>query len=343
MDPSTIATIGAGVITLGSALASWYQSSKADDATAAERAKIGQLINQVQDPNFDMSTISPDVYKVVEKYVPQAAQVVQQQAPEVVKNTADMTTARQAQMQSLSQMQQLAAQGKDPIAEMDRLAGARQAAQEANTQNQNIQAGMQRRGIGDSAMSLGLQQQAGGQAAYQTAMSGEQAAKDALQRRMQAGQQAASIGGQVFGQDTGIQQSNVNAINQYNQEMANRAQNVNLANTNATNQAGLYNNQNAQQQSNLQAQQQINERDKQNQLKQMMYGNAMNKVSIQAGQGQSNIQGIQNTANTNQKLATGTGQTAAAIAVGYGNAQKKSQEDDYNDEAESFGKYNDNQ
>ena len=313
------AGIGAGA-QIVSSIMSWMESKDAANATAAERQKMQDLVNSIQQPNFDLNSIKPEEFKLIQAYVPAAVPLIEENAPQVVKNTKDMNESRGAQLESLRYMRQLAAQGKDPIAEMDRLRGSRQAAQEAGTQMQNIQSQMQRRGIGDSGLSLGLQQQAAGDAGYRTAMAGEQAAADALNRRGTASMNAANIGNQVFGADESIESKNASIINDFNQRMSQRRQqlaqlnvgNANQAAQDYQNQMQNVNNKNVDLRNNTA----LNEQQRQNQLKQNAYNNSMQKANVLAGQSAQNVGDIQNNANTNQKLYAGAGKIAAGAAMG---------------------------
>ena len=313
------AAIGASAgATLGSALGDWLISDDANNATAAERKRIQDIVENLKDPTYDISKITPQDYKVVGKFVPQAIPTIEEANPKIISQTKDMQEGRSAQMDAIRYMRGIAASGQDPIAEMDRLKGARQSAMEANTQNQNIAAGMQRRGIGDSAMQMGLQGQQAGNAAYNTAMSGEQAARDALSRRMGASQEAAGIGAQVQSQDQSLEAQNANIINGFNQRMSERRQQLANINTGNINQANANDLANQQSIANMNTQQTnqaaINQQAKENAAKQQEYQNAISKIGLQSGQSQGAIKDIQNAAEGNQAIVTGVGQGISTLA-----------------------------
>ena len=331
--PGVGTALGAGIGgQLGAALGNWMISDDANTASQAERDKIQALIDNLKTPGFDVSKITPQDYKVVGKFVPEVIPMIEEANPKIVEKTKDMQEGRSAQMDAIRYMRGIAASGKDPIAEMDRLKGARQAAMEANTQNQNIASDMQRRGIGDSAMQMGLQGQQAGAAGYNTAMAGEQAARDALSRRMGASQEAAGIGGQVFASEQGLEAQNANIINDFNQRMSARRQqlaDLNVGNRNQANANDLANQQaiantNTQQTNQAAIQQQA----KENAAKQTAYQDELNKIGLQSGQGQGNIRGIQDAAAGNQALITGVGQainTLGTTVGDYNQPPKKTQ------------------
>ena len=331
--PLIIAAGVSAAATLVSSLVSWSESKDAQSASDAERSKVQALIDKIQSPNFDMSKITPQEYKIVGTYTPEAIPTIEEQYPEIIQKTKDMQEGRSAQMEAIRYMREIASSGKDPIAEMDRIKGARQAAQEANTQSANIQSQMQRRGIGDSALQLGLQQQAAGDAGYQTAMSGEEAARDALNRRMSASQNSANIGGQVFSADEQQEAQNAAIINDFNQRMSARRQQLAELNTNNSNQAQQTNLDNAQKISNSNITAQNNaavyNQTTANDLKQRQYTNNINKVAVASGQAQSNIAGINENAKANQNLYTGLGgvvSTTANAAGQYYGSQRQPDE-----------------
>ena len=305
------------VSTLVTSLISWKESKDALSASDAERQKVDDLLAKVQQPDFKIKDITPEDYKVVGKFVPEVIPTIEEAYPEIIKKTKDMQEGRSAQMEAIRYMRGLASQGIDPIAEMDRLKGARQAAQEASTQRANIQSNMQRRGIGDSALNLGLQQQAAGDAGYRTAIAGEQAAKDALERRASAATQAATLGGQVINEDQSQQAQNASIINDFNQRMSNRKQQLAELNTQNANQAAITDlaNQQAIANQNVTARNQANVTNQStaNALKQQAYDNELNKIRIASGQGQQAANNILANATANQKLVTGLGATANTL------------------------------
>jgi hypothetical protein len=340
MDPITIGAIVGGVSMLGGSIMSYLESQESARISAKERQKLYELAMATEDPNFNMSTITPEQFRAVEAFVPAAVPFIAEQAPEVIQKNAEMKEARGAQMDTLRYLQQMAREGKDPIAEMDRLKGARLAAQEASTQRANIQAGMGRRGVGiDSGLSLGMQQQAAGDAGYRTAMAGEQAARDALERRGQAASQAASIGGQVFGQEADIEARNVNAINAFNQRMAERRQQLAQLNVGGANQAAMAQRANEQAIANMNVQARnaaaVGNLDRENDLKQRVYQNRLGKTATAMGAGEAGIRGMEEASRGRQRAWAGAGQGLATLASSYGRMPKKpkvEEDEEYDEE-----------
>jgi hypothetical protein len=329
-----------GAFAIGGAIMSYLQSSESAKISQKQRQELYNLAQQTQEPDFDMRDITPEQFKAVDAFVPTAVPFIAEQAPEIVEKNATMKEAQGAQMDSLRYLQQLARSGVDPLAEMDRLKASRQAAQEASLQRANMESGMQRRGVGmDSGLSLGLQQQAAGQAGYRTAMAGEEAARDALNRRNQASTQSAQIGGQVFGQEANIEEHNASIINGFNQRMAQRRQAITSGNIEAANAAAANARANQQAINNLNTNAAntaaIRNQDNQNRIKQEQYNNKMKKLGIlgnaQEGAIQSQQQGSQATAGLYQGLGQGLG----TLAAGY--AQNSNEEEARRKRIERYG------
>jgi hypothetical protein len=332
MDPITIGLAAGGIFQLSTALMSYLNSRAAAKASAKERQRLYELAMAAQEPDFDMSTITPQEFSVLEKYVPATIPFIAEQAPEVVEKSTLAKEAQGKQLDAMRYMSSLAKSGVDPIAEMDRLRAARLAAQEAGTSQANIRAGMERRGVGmDSGLSLGLQQQAAGQAGLRTAMAGEEAARDALARRNQAMGQAATLGGQVYGQELDLEAQNVGLINAFNQRMAQRRQAIAQANVDAANQASRYNIGTAQEIADKNVAQRNAARqadqDRRNSLAQRAYENRMAKQRLAAGLGESAIAARQGVREKESDAYAGLGQGLSSIAVGAGREYQREEDE----------------
>lgn len=275
-----------------SAAYQYYQGQKASEEATRERRKLEEFLNKVQDPSFDESKLEPKDFQVLEKYSPESAQAVAEARPDIVKaEGAGAKAGREAQLNVLSRMQQMAMSGQDPIAEMQRQRALRDAMSQSNVQRQNIEESMQRRGMGlGSGMGLAAQMQANAAANQQAALSGEAAMADAAQRRMQAAGQASQLGGQLYSQDVDRERMNADIINQYNQRMAQNLRQNEMYNVGERNKAQQYNIGERQRVSEANIGQQNramqSNQDLRNKLAQDRYSNQLAKFGRQAQMGQ---------------------------------------------------------
>lgn len=216
MDPLTLGIAGGAII--GSAALQWLNSKDAQRASNAERDRIQQLYEKVNTPNFDPKDLTPEDYQVVGTYVPQVAPYVEAIAPQVVKaDSQGAVQGRAAQEDALQNMLQMARNGKDPLSEIANARSGRSAASNSQSARATLDAQMQRRGVQPgSGLSYAGNQAAISDAFQADALAGEQSAADAAQRRMQATNQAANLGGQIYGQDVSLAEKNANTMNDFN-------------------------------------------------------------------------------------------------------------------------------
>jgi hypothetical protein len=73
------------VVALVSAGAQYLNSRNAQNASAEERARIKSMLDKIQDPDFDVSMITPEELKSVGKYVPNAIPLINEAAPQIMK------------------------------------------------------------------------------------------------------------------------------------------------------------------------------------------------------------------------------------------------------------------
>lgn len=249
-------------ISAATALAQDYQRRKAEKASQKELDKIRQmwdslvppnldmsitdppeLIRQMPSlPNFDMSKITPEIYKVVAKYEPQAAEVIKEVAPQVVKASAQGEEGRKAQVEALRKMKQVEElEGKDPEF-MSRLDDAAKRSQiEAQSRQASILQDAARRGTMGSGAALAAQLSGQEQAMSEGAAASRQAAVEAYKNHLMAMRESGQMGRQLSQDDLSLQQTNADIINAFNQRTSARAQEqANLA-TSAYNEANRYN------------------------------------------------------------------------------------------------------
>lgn len=324
-------------------LISYMGTKQALKANAAERERIAQLVNKLQDPKFDFSKLTPKDYELVGEYVPQYSNLLAEAAPEIVKDSEAAKEGMQAQRSALQRLMQIS-QGPD----IEQQAASEMAARQNAIANQGSIASlreMQARQGAAPGSGLGyataLQQMQSGQQA--AAMAGQQGALDAYRNRLQAMKDAASIGSSVTGQERSLAANNANIINAYNQQMSNlRQRNIDLANEAQLKNLGM-----KQDISNRNIGQ-SNEADRYNQenynrLQQQMYDNAMGKINVQAGLSGQAQQGNLAAAQAKNQAIMGAAQGIGSGALyAYDKSQAQPQQptyDPYNDPTRKQGDY----
>ena len=224
MDPLTLSALIAGGSALGSLASGFMQSNAAAKASAQQRELIKDILNKVeagwQLP--DASPISFEEFRVLETFVPEVAQFVQEQAPQLVTEKGAQEEIR-AQREALRRLQQTAT-GEDRIA----LAQQEQALSEADARAQS----MRQQALSTLAQTGQLQ---GGQrilaeqAAISDAAKGAreaslQAAIAQEQRQRAALGQAADLATKMRSQEGQKERSNIDIINDFNRRAAQRRQ-----------------------------------------------------------------------------------------------------------------------
>ena len=315
------------MIAAGTALAGWLSSRQAQAASAEERKKVEDLLAKIQTPNFDASAIQPEEFAVVAKYVPQAAKVIQEEAPTLGQDSAAGMEGRQAELAALSKLRGIA-DGAPDIgfqAQMNDL--NRQTQVRNNGQQQAIQESFARRGAGGSGMemlaALSAQQNSGDDLAEQE----ERAAADAYRNRLSAMRDSADLGGRIQGADRDMSFKNAGMWNDYKARAAGRAQNVEMANVGAANEAGRYNTGVAQgvADNNVQARNTaaVQNRDRMNTTKDKSYQNELDKVRVQQGVSTGAQQDIRSNQKDTNSMISGAGSAGQIIYDEYGKPKKK--------------------
>lgn len=264
MDPVTIGMVGVSAAT---AIAQMYQQEKAAKASAKRLEEIEamwadvvppdfdasitdppELIRSLPPvPSFDMTKLSPEVYKVVAKFEPQAAPLIKEAAPQVVQDMGEGKEGRQAQIDALRKLREISSSGgRDP----EMLAALEDAASRAQTESQSRQASIlqdaARRGTMGSGVALASQMAGAESAMGGQAAAGRDAALAAYRNRLEALKGSAALGGQVTAADRALSGQNADIINAFNARTSQAAQaQANLA-SQAANQGQLFNVQTAQ-------------------------------------------------------------------------------------------------
>lgn len=271
MDPLTI-MIASGVMT---SLVQLYQSEKARGAETKRLNELKQMFDNIKPPDYDvsidqppelhaealqlpkfsdpaqapkfnMNALTPEALQVVGKFNPQLTAFVEQAAPQLIEQSADMKKGREAQNKALEEYLRVGADDFDPRYQQAVQEGSRKAQSDAQSRQQSIMENFRQRGLANSGLELGAQMQGSSQAMDRAASTNLDAASQAYQNRMQALASGADLGGQISAQDQNMQNVNANILNSFNEKMAAGKQanmNQNTAMVNAAQQANLANEQ----------------------------------------------------------------------------------------------------
>lgn len=287
-----IAAAGVGIASaLGGAVAQAINNARTSKAERAEIKKLEELAKQIEKPNFSVENLDPKLIDSVFEYNPESIPFVAEIAPSVVEKSPVAMQAQQAQMGALNRFEQLAETGEDAQLIAAREGAERESMEALSRAQAEREAMSQRRGLGlGSGAQLALQQADLSATAQRQQEMNEQAAADAALRRMQASQQAASLGGQMTGQELALAGQNVGIINAFNQRQAMRQQDVMGQNVGERNQAQLLLAQQQQEAANKNAQIQ-NEMNRYNQeaqqkARQRQFGAELDVYGVQRGVGQ---------------------------------------------------------
>lgn len=317
---------GAAVVSAG---AQWLSSRSALNASERERQRIAELLNSIQDPNFDERNIDPEAVALLQKFVPETAPYMKEIAPQTVQaNSAGAMQGREAQLQSLSMFQKLMQQGYDPQTAMEMSRAQRGASAEAASARNTAMTEAARRGFGGGPSFY----QAGAAQAGQDRMAQlqSQALADAASRRMSAAGQAATLGGNIRNEDVNLERGNIDIINAYNQRMAASQQDWANQGANVRNAANLRNVTEAQRIDELNKTNKYNaalgNQSRQNTLAQQKYNNAMGRVTGQTAQAQWAAQNAMDNAQTNNRAI----QSATDLAANMGGMYYQQQQNQAN-------------
>ena len=336
MAIATAAAIGAGIAGVSSLIGAVLQARNNAKASGAEKKEIDrldELASQIERPDFsveEIGAIEPQLADLVFSYNPESIPFIQEIAPQVVEKSPVAQQAQQAQLGALGRFEELATTGEDASLIAAREGAERESMEALSRAQAERETMAQRRGLGlGSGTQLALQQADLTATAQRQQEMNEKAAADAALRRMQASQQAASLGGQMTGQELALAGQNVDIINAFNQRQAMREQQVaqqNVMNKNeeallAAQQAQTLENENVRRQNeaarfnvgtqrgNLQARQQAKQQDFDAQMRQ--YGARQNVGMARLGQ-------VGRAAERTGRTISGITQTVGSAAKGLG-------------------------
>lgn len=234
MAAVAIAAAAAGVL---SAIMGLYQGEKARNAESARLKELQAAFDALKPPQYDFTIESPPELvnnladdprfntALSSRYTPQVAEFIDETAPELIKETPQMTKGREAQEAALAEYQRISGGQEDPRfrALVER---ARNKAQgEAQARGATLAQSMARRGISGSGIELASQMGSNAESMDRIADMEMQAAGDAYRNRLEALSQGAQLGGQLRSQDQSMQEKNLQLINDFNRRQTDRRQN----------------------------------------------------------------------------------------------------------------------
>lgn len=324
--PPAAAAIGGAVAGIGSGIAGGLASSSAA-GKAANTARGGQdAFRELEQylPDIQAGRISLEDLRSAGILTPEMEESISQGNSELSSISLDPAT-RQAQMDALHSFQNIGNEnGLDAQARANLAQEQSQIGQQERGSREAILQNAAQRGIGGSGLELAAQLQAQQSSADRMALAGTQDAANANQRKLEALQMSAGLGGQIHAQDYGEKSAAAqaqDAINRFNTTNRQDVQQRNVASANTAQAGNLANAQNIANQnvalhnSQQQYNKELDQRDFENRYK------IAQGVGQQAqGAAQAQLQGGQAVANT----LGGLGQAAlGAGATLYANQPKK--------------------
>lgn len=327
MEPMTIAAISMVGIAGAGAIMNYLNSEEGRKIARSERAKLEALVNKLQAPQFDVSTLSPPELKVLETYTPQVADMVYETEPELVTVSDRARMGQRAQDSALARLQSIS-QGTAPGANLEVIAALDRAMQMGGSQRDAILADMGRQGLTPSSSAYAnLQYGAANQSQKNMFMTSLQAAIADRARRDQATTQSADLGGNINRFEVDLERLNDDIVNQVNRRntearrnyLANRAEEMNRAAMYNMDKRQKYNDQNL---NNL-YQAQVQGRDLRNKQVQANYDTERDKVGMLAGVSNSRVADGYATAQDRSNLISGLANAGMTGAMMYGNASER--------------------
>lgn len=313
MDPVTIGVVG---VAAAGAISQYLNSEEARKANQQEIAQLHRLLANLQSPNFDQSQITPEQYQVVGKYVPQIAPHIQELNPTVVQKSPAMAQGEDAQRQALQKLQGIASSEQNPELAAMSQRSLQQAQAAAQSRQASLLENFHRRGSLDSGTQLAAQLSGSEGAMGRAADAGQSQAIEAYRQRLGALQGSAQLGGQIRNQDESTQARNAAIINSFNERMANNGQAYANYAAGTANNAQLHNQGLAQGAANANVGERnaaaIRNQQYGNQLKQYQFNNDLQKLGVNTGMSQ--MQMDQNRQGAQDRNAAIQGVTNAATA-----------------------------
>lgn len=238
-----IAEAVGGAVSILGGITQFLNSREASQASAADIAKLRALQAKIKDPNFDRSQLNPEDYKVASIYVPQVAPYIAEVAPQTVQAQGqDARTGNAAQREALQQLMEQSRSGSDVQQEIANRKAQQAAAQGAQANRSQLDESFARRGQLGSGMQYSANLAGNQDIQNQQGLADQNAAVDAANRRNTALNQSATLGGNLYNQDVGLEKYNVGLINDFNERNTRNQNDYNKYAGNIVNQGHLQNN-----------------------------------------------------------------------------------------------------
>ncbi len=226
------------------ALAQLYQSEQARKASKERLAEIKRAFDAlvppnydlspmdppqyirdtVKEPDFDFSKMTPEQFKLVGKYAPQAAPLIAEQKPELLKETGVTKEGRDAMVSALRKMREVATSDYDPEFQQKQAEASARARMEANSRSKSILQDAARRGNLDSGAQMMAELQGSSDSMANAAAGSRSAAAESYRNKLAALRESGNMGHDLRADDLNMQKTNNDAINDFNQRTSRNAQ-----------------------------------------------------------------------------------------------------------------------
>lgn len=206
-------------IAAGSALMQYMNSKDAQRLSEAERKKLEEMLAKIEDPQFDTSDITPEEYRVVSRYVPEVANFVAEERPEIVQLASeDAKRGRSAFREGLMALQRAATDATERNLSIDEALSA--AREESGARDASIAQSFAARGVGGGGLEALLRANAGQQGAKTAAEVTRRATRDSMRSQLENMVRAAEMGRTLTEDERRTEEGNVGIINSWNQRDA---------------------------------------------------------------------------------------------------------------------------
>lgn len=317
-----VAAAAIGGVQVASGILNYIEGEKAAGRRSDELDRMQDLANKMKLPDFDQSMITPEEYRVLQKYEPALAPYVQESAPQVIQAASSgAVQGRAAEADALAKYRGLADSGDDLQSKVLRARALRDAAVQNRGAQGAIRQSFQQRGQGGSTNELvsALLASQGSNLAGQRAA--EDAAMSAYNTKLGALRESASLGADIRNQDVAQEGANANILNAFNTRLARSRQNWENDRAGELNKAQMFNiNQNQKvADANVRGRNTSRQdyQDMINNIRQRQFNNQGDINRMQMGMGDRRLGEIDKNLDNRQKLITGIGNGISQGIGGY--------------------------
>ena len=265
MDPVTAIAVGSVAVGAVTGIANYFQAEKARKASNKKLDEIKALYDKIKPPNYNVDITDPpelheyelqkpmyrkwlektkydmSTIKRMGKFVPQYAEFIKEDAPELIKENKTTKRGRDAQIKALDEFERVADSNDDPRFRMLVDRAKRRAQSEAQSRGKSLQSQYARRGMLGSGIQLASEIGSNAEAMDRLADTEQQAAADLYRNRLEALATGADLGARIRRDDQDLQSRNNSLINSFNQRMSARRQALADRRANVSNDAAMMN------------------------------------------------------------------------------------------------------